>query len=57
MNVDKSSLKRLIEQSRPNDILMLSIDALEKDGLKSCNAEMNRFTRKKQDYVIAVIRK
>lgn len=57
MNVDKSSLKRLIEQSRPNEILVLSVDSLDKNSYKTFQKEIDKFINKQEDYVITVIKK
>ena len=40
MNVDKTSLKRLVEQSKPNEMLVLQVNPLEKNSLQSCQKEI-----------------
>jgi len=57
MNVDKKSLKQLVEQSKPNEILVLSVNSLEKNSLQICQKEIDKFVKKSDDYVITVIRK
>ena len=57
MNIDKSSLKRLIEQSKPNEILVLQVNPLEKNSLQICQKEIEKFIKKQEDYVITVIKR
>ena len=57
MNLDKKSLKQLIEQSRPNEILVLSVNSLEKNSLQICQKEIDRFINKMDDYVIITIKR
>ena len=57
MNVEKKSLKQLVEQSKPNDILVLQVNSLEKSSLQSCQKEIDKFIKKQEDYVITVIKR
>ena len=57
MNVDKTSLKRLVEQSKPNEILVLQVNPLEKNSLQICQKEIDKFVKKDDDYVITVIKR
>ena len=57
MNVDKTSLKRLVEQSKPSEILVLQVNPLEKNSLQICQKEIDKFIKKDDDYVITVIRR
>ena len=57
MNVDKTSLKRLVEQSKPSEILVLTVNKLEKNSLQFCQKEIDKFVKKAEDYVITVIRR
>ena len=57
MNIDKKSLKQLIEQSKPNDILVLSVNSLQKNSLQICQKEIEKFIKKQEDYVITVIKR
>ena len=57
MNLDKKSLKQLVEQSRPNEILVLSVNSLEKNSLQICQKEIDKFIKKQEDYVITVIKR
>ena len=57
MNIDKKSLKQLIEQSKPNDILVLQVNPLEKNSLQMCQKEIEKFIKKQEDYVITVIKR
>ena len=57
MNIDKLSLKRLIEQSKPNEILVLQVNPLEKNSLQMCQKEIEKFIKKQEDYLITVIKR
>lgn len=57
MNLDKKSLKQLVEQSKPNEILVLQVNPLEKNSLQMCQKEIEKFIKKQEDYVITVIKK
>jgi len=57
MNIDKKSLKQLVEQSKPNEILVLSVNFLEKNSLQMCQKEIDKFIKKQEDYVITVIKR
>ena len=57
MKVDKTSLKRLVEQSKPNEMLVIQVNPLEKNSLQFCQKEIDRFIKKSDDYVITVIKR
>ena len=57
MRIDKSSIKRLIEQSSSNEILVLPVDSLEKNSLQICQKKIDKFVKKQEDYVITVIKR
>ena len=57
MNVDKTSLTKLISQSKPNEILVLQVNPLAKNSLQICQKEIDKFVKKDDDYVITVIKR
>lgn len=57
MNLDKNVLIRLIEQSRPHDSLVLTVNKIEKNSLQICQKEIDRFIKKTDDYIIIVIKR
>jgi hypothetical protein len=57
MNIDKKSVKQLVEQSKPNEILVLTVNSLEKNSLQMCQKEIDKFIKKQEDYVITVIKR
>jgi len=57
MNIDKTSLKRKIDQSKPNELLVLSVNSLEKDSVNTNLKRIEKFINSKDDYIIAAIRK
>ena len=46
MNLDKTALKRLIEQTRQGDLLVLNMSRLEKNSLQMCQKEIEKFIKK-----------
>jgi hypothetical protein len=57
MKIDRNTLKKLIEQSKPNETLVLTVNSLEKNSLQSCQKEINKFIDKSEDYVIVTIQR
>ena len=57
MNLDKTTLKRLIEQTRQGDLLVLDMSRLKKNSLQMCQKEIEKFMKKQEDCVIALIKK
>jgi hypothetical protein len=57
MTIDKSALKRCIDQSTPKDLLVLAVNKLEKNSLQMCQKEIDRFIKKSDDYVITVTKR
>lgn len=57
MNLDKNSLKNLITKSKPNEMLVLLVDSLDKNHYKNYQNEIDRFIKKSEDYVITVIKR
>ena len=57
MNLDKTALKRLIEQTRKGDLLVLNMSRLEKNSLQMRQKEIEKFVKKQEDCVIVLIKK
>jgi hypothetical protein len=57
MTLDKTALKRQIDQSRPNELLVLTVNKLEKNSLQICQKEIDKFIKKQEDYVVIAIRR
>jgi len=57
MRVDKTALKRQIDQSRPNELIVLTVNKLEKNSIQICQKEIEKFIKTGQDYEIIVIKK
>jgi hypothetical protein len=57
MKIDLNTLKSLISKSKPNDILVLQVNPLEKNSLEICQKEIDKFIKKQEDYVITVIKR
>ena len=57
MNLDKTLLKRTIDQTRPQDLLVLSVNKLEKGSVNTNLKTIEKFMNSKDDYVIMVMRR
>jgi hypothetical protein len=57
MKIDRNTLNKLIEQSKPNETLVLTVNSLEKNSLQSCQKEIGKFVNKEDDYVITIIKR
>jgi hypothetical protein len=57
MNLDKTLLKRTIDQTRPQDFLVLQMNKLEKGSVNTNLKTIEKFINSKDDYVIVVMRR
>ena len=57
MNLDKTLLKRTIDQTRPQDLLVLQVNQLEKGSVNTHLKTIEKFMNSKDDYVIMVMRR
>ena len=57
MNFDKTLLKRTIDQTRPQDLLVLTVNKLEKGSVNTNLKTIEKFINSKDDYVIVVMRR
>jgi hypothetical protein len=54
---DKSKLISLLSSTKPNDLLVLSVNSLDKNSYKNYQNEMTKFMKKSYDYVVIVVRR
>ncbi len=57
MNLDKPLLKRTIDQTKPQDLLVLTVNKLEKGSVNTHLKTIEKFMNSKDDYVIMVMRR
>jgi hypothetical protein len=57
MNLDKTLLKRAIDQTKPQDLLVLTVNKLEKGSVNTHLKTIEKFMNSKDDYVIMVMRR
>ena len=57
MNLDKTLLKRAIDQTRPQDLLVLTVNKLEKGSVNTHLKMIVNFITIKDDYIIMVMRR
>jgi len=55
--IDKKVLKKTIDLAKPTEILVLTVNKLEKNSLQMCQKEIDKFIKKQEDYVITVIKR
>lgn len=57
MTPDRNLLKNLIAAAKSQDLLVLSVNSLDKNSYKIYQNEIDKFIRKSDDYVVVVIRR
>jgi ribosomal protein S20 len=57
MNFDKTLVKRTIDQTRSQDLLVLTVNKLEKGSVSTYIKKVEKFINSKDDYVIVIMRR
>ena len=57
MTPDRNLLKNLITSTKAPDLLVLSVNFLDKNSYKIYQNEIDKFLKKTDDYVVMVVRK
>ena len=57
MTPDRNLLKNLLATTKSHDLLVLSVNSLDKNSNKTYQNEIDKFIKKSDDYVVIVIRK
>lgn len=57
MNLDKTLLKRTIDKTKPQDLLVLTVNKLEKGSVSTYIKKVEKFMNSKDDYAIMVMRR
>ncbi len=57
MNLDKTLLKRAIDKTKPQDLLVLTVNKLEKGSVNTNLKTIEKFMNSKDDYVIVVMKR
>ncbi len=57
MTPDRNLLKNLISSTKSQDLLVLSVNSLDKNSVKTYQNEIDKFIKKSDDYVVIVIKK
>jgi hypothetical protein len=55
--IDKPKLVSLLTSTKPKDLLVLSVNSLDKNSYKIYQNEIDKFIKKSDDYVVIVIRR
>lgn len=54
---DKSKLISLLTHAKPKDLLVLSVNSLDKKSVKTYQNEIDKFIKKSDDYVVIVFKR
>jgi hypothetical protein len=57
LNLDKPLLKRTIDQTKPQDLLVLTVNKLEKGSVNTNLKMIEKFMNSKDDYAIVVMKR
>ena len=57
MKTDINQLKSLLSSTKPQNLLVLSVDSLDKNSYKNYQKEIDKFIKKEEDYVVITIKK
>ena len=55
--IDLNSVKKLLSTTQKSNVLVLSVNSLEKDSHRNCKLEIDKFIKKDQDYVVIVVKR
>jgi len=54
---DKPKLISLLSSTKPSDLLVLSVNSLDRNSYKNYKIEVDKFIKKSDDYVVIAIRR
>ncbi len=54
MTVDKTALKKLIDRTKPNEILVFTVSSLDKDSTKKLKTELDKFLSQGSEFMVCV---
>ena len=57
MIVDKTVLKKMIDSTKPNDIMVATVSSLDKDSQKKVRSNLDKFMMKSGEYAVLVVRR
>ena len=57
MTPDRNLLKNLITTTKSHDLLVLTVNSLDKNSYKNYTNEIEKFIKKSEDYVLVAIKK
>ena len=57
MNLDKTLLKRTIDHTKTQDLIVLNVNKLEKGSVNTNLKTIEKFMNSKDDYVIMVMKR
>jgi hypothetical protein len=55
--IDKNNLKRSIDLTKPQDLLVLNVNNLEKNSVSTNLKTIEKFMNSRDDYVIVVMKR
>lgn len=54
---DKSKLVSLLNSTKPKDLLILSVNSLDKNSYKIYQNEIDKFIKKSDEYLVMIIKR
>lgn len=57
MKIDKTALKRHIDHAKPNELFMLTVDALEKNAIHTNLRMIEKYLKSSGDCIVTVIKR
>ena len=57
MAIDKNALKKMIDTAKPNDLMVATVSALDKNCQKKVKSELDKFMAKSGECVVTAIKK
>lgn len=55
--IDKPKLVSLLTSTKPKDLLVLSVNSLDKKSVKTYQNEIDKFIKKSDDYLILIVKR
>jgi hypothetical protein len=57
MMINKTALMKSIDQTKQNEMIVLTVNSLEKDSLRSVQKDIEKFMNKSYDYLTTIVKR
>jgi len=55
--INKTALMKSIDQTKQNEMIVLTVNSLEKDSLRSVQKDIEKFMNKSYDYLTTIVKR